>query len=1043
MDIRMLGAMGIRDGETHLSLGGQRRKCLLAVLLLNHGRTVSRSDLADWAWPSTPPDSVDRQIANYISALRSVLRSAGDHVQLVARRPGFAALVKPGLLDTDRFNSLIGQAQLARAGQEYEIAAGHLRAALELWRGRPLEGLETPYLRRRADALEAKRRDAVLLLADIDMAADRQAYAVAHLRELATQHPQDETVTTSLVRALTESGQSAEAADVASRAEHALVRQGRTPGPALRRAHSEALAGRAPNRAARSTAPRYQLPADTGAFTGREDELLALDRIARRAQAGRGAGTVLVCAIDGMAGVGKTALAVHAGHRMADLFPDGQLFVDLHGYSQSTSPRDPAGALATVLQTLGVTAPQLPEGVEARAALYRNRLAGTRTLVVIDNAANEAQVRALLPANDQCLVLVTSRKRFKSLDEAQILPLGLLSVSEAVTLFHQIAGPGRTTAGDPALEEMVALCGQLPLALRISAALLRHRSTWPLARLVEKLRTAPETLTSLSDGDRDLSAVFALSYQALSLQQRNAFGWLGLIPGPDTDAYAVAALLDIAPHAGDDLLQDLVDHNLLSEPAPGRYRMHDLIRQYACTLIDDGVSARDAALDRLLAYYRHTAETANTCISKLTRETPGPGARPRTRHAPNLSTPEDARAWLRAERANLEACLARMAAEDKADQVIALSTGLSELLRVDGPWSLARDVLARTVDTARRAGDRIAEANARTDLGVILRLTGDYAAALENLTLAARLHDTTGSRLGQANAHTELVVVRRLTGDYLGAIGDACLALDRFRELDDRRGQATALAELGAARQGAGDYPGATHDFTRALEISLELDDRRGQAVALTNLALMRRLAGDYPDAVHALSRAQVLLRDLGDRRMYANTLTDLGIIRRLTCDYPGAAASLGEALKIYHDLGDPYGRGIALTERGTVLRIAGDLAGSEQDIADALKIFREIGSRGAEACALNHYAAVFAGTGDVPRAMAIYTDALHMAREVQQPDDEAAALEGIGECLLLDGAEEKGLSHLRQALEITRRLAINADVERLQERVTRLERRT
>jgi tetratricopeptide (TPR) repeat protein len=1039
MDIRMLGAMSIRDGETHLSLGGQRRKCLLAVLLLNHGRTVSRSDLADWAWPATPPDSVDRQIANYISALRSVLGAAGERVQLVARRPGFAALVEPGLLDTDRFTSLIGQAQLARAGQEYEIAAGHLRSALELWRGRPLEGLETPYLRRRADALEAKRRDAVLLLADIDMAADRQPQAVAHLRELATHHPQDETVTTSLVRALAESGQTAEAADVASRAERSLVREGRTPGPALRRAHSEALAGRAPHRAARATGPRHQLPADTGAFTGREDELLALDRIARRAQTGRGTGTVLVCAIDGMAGIGKTALAVHAGHRMADLFPDGQLFIDLHGYSQGTSPRDPADALASVLQTLGVTAPQIPEGLEARAALYRNRLAGTRTLIVIDNAASEAQVRALLPANDQCLVLVTSRKRFKSLDEAQILPLGLLSVPEAVTLFHQIAGPGRTAAGDPAIEEMIALCGRLPLALRIAAALLRHRSTWPLARLVEKLRTAPATLTSLSDGDRDLSAVFALSHHALSLQQRNAFEWLGLVPGPDTDAYAVAALLDADPHAGDDLLQDLVDHNLLSEPAPGRYRMHDLIRQYARTLIgDDGVTERDAALDRLLAYYRHTAETANTRISKLTRATPADG--PRTKHTPNLSTPEDARAWLRAERANLEACLDRAVAEDQADHVIALSTGLSELLRVDGPWSLAADVLTRTVDTARGTGDRTAEANARTDLGVIRRLTGDYTAALENLTLAARLHDTPGSRLGRANAHTELVVVRRLTGDYLGAIGDARLALDQFRELGDRRGQATALAELGAARQGAGDHPGATRDFTMALEISLELGDRRGQAVALTNLALMRRLAGDYPDAIHALARAQDLLRDLGDRRMYANTLTDLGIIRRLTRDYAGAAATLGKALKIYHDLGDPYGRGIALTERGTVLRIAGDLAGSEQDIADALKIFREIGSRGAEACALHHYAAVFAGLGDVPRAMAIYTDALHMAREVQQPDDEAAALEGIGECLLLDGAEEKALSHLRQALEITRRLAMNADVERLQERLALLE---
>jgi len=233
----------------------------------------------------------------------------------------------------------------------------------------------------------------------------------------------------------------------------------------------------APERQGAGGPPR-QLPATTPAFTGRESELAELLELAERAWVGDDPGTVVISAIDGIAGIGKTALAVHAGHRLAAWFPDGQLFIDLHGYTQGIDPRDPADALAAILRDLGVPPQQIPADPGALAAVYRDRLVGTRTLILLDNAANETQVRPLLPGSGGCLVLVTSRKRLKALDDAHALPLEILPMADAVALLREVAGPGRTNTDDPLLQEIATLCGQLPLALRIAAALIRASTSW-------------------------------------------------------------------------------------------------------------------------------------------------------------------------------------------------------------------------------------------------------------------------------------------------------------------------------------------------------------------------------------------------------------------------------------------------------------------------------------------------------------------------------------------------------------------------------------
>jgi tetratricopeptide (TPR) repeat protein len=1033
LDLRLLGGLQVEVDGTPLEVTGQRRLCILAVLLLNRGRTVSRADLAAWAWSDDAPATVERQITNYVSALRAMLAPAGDRIQLLARHPGFTATIEAGALDTDRFTELVGQARTARSGQEFDVAADRLREALGLWRGNPLDGLETPYLRRRAQALEQDRRDAAMLLAETYMEAGTPAQAVTLLRELATRDPEDEAAALALIHALTGAGQSAEAADVAVRAQRLLDQQGRAPTPAFKQAHSDALAGRVPRTTVRTTGPRYQLPTDTGAFTGRQEELAELVRAAKQAEAGHSRGAVVICALDGMAGVGKTALAIHAAHAVAERFPDGQLFLCMHGYTEGVSPRDPAEALASALQSLGVAPQQIPEDLDARAALYRDRLAGTRTLVLLDNASSEAQVRPLLPANDRCLVLVTSRKRFKALDDAFQLPLDVLPLFDALALFRQVAGPDRVAPNDPVLEWIVELCGRLPLALRIAAAILRHRRAWTLEHLAQRLAGAPSSLETFFDGDRNLATIFDLSYRSLSEPQRFVFRTLGLIPGTDIDAYAAAALLDLSRSEVERLLQELVDHNLVVEAVAGRYRMHDLVRAQARALVgEDSTEDRDAALVRLLDYYQHTAARADGLLDRHTR--PEPTGWPPA-HSPALTGADEARKWLRVERANIEACLGFAIERGWHGPMFAVSAAIGGLLRMDGPWSTALHLYTDTAATAQRLDDRNAQARALTELGQTLESMGDYPRAFGAFEESARLFREAGDIRGHAQAMTNLGEVRWLTGDYAGAESDLQEALREFRTLGNRLGEATALTDYAMVRRGAGDFASAAADLRQAYLLYRDVADLDGQGTALSFLAQIQTAIGQYQDAFQGLHASLELFRELGHKIGEANTLLMLGELKVEVGDLPGAAENLEAALAMYLDLGDRNGHGNALSVLGEVRTASGDHEGAISNLRTALELFREAGARGNEAEALVRYATALLVTGQTPEALAAYHEALSLSREINQPEAEARALEGIGESLQGQGRPQEAATWTERALEVYQRLAKHKDIERIQAR--------
>ncbi len=793
-------------------------------------------------------------------------------------------------------------------------------------------------------------------------------------------------------------------------------------------------------------APR-RLPADTGLFTGRQDELGQLLDPAGRTGAGKSPGAAMIFAIDGMGGVGKTALALHAAHRLAERFPDGQLFLDLCGFTRDRPPREPGDALAELLGALGVTPGQIPAQTEPRAALYRDRLAGTRTLVVLDNARDEAQVLPLLPAAAGCLVLVTSRRRLKALDDAVPMPLDVLPPGEAVALLHRSARvrPDHQ-AYDVRWEQVAELCGRLPLAVVIAGALLRTGGkAWDLQRLLDRLapHQAEDDLAGYTDETRSLAAVFDLSYQALSADEQRLFRRLGLLPGAEIDAYAAAALLDSDLETADRLIERLADHNLLIGLEPGRYRLHDLIRAHAralCTAFEresESEPERERALDRLLDYYAYAAQCASIPITRQPRPELPESA---PAHAPDLHGAEAARRWLRTEYANLEAAFTEASARPEAGRhVVALAAGLAEVLFAEGPWSRATEIHRTAAEAAARLAHPAAHGTALINLARVQHLTGDYAEADHTLATAMRNFRERGDGLGEAAALTELGRVRYGLGDYPAAQSAQQEALERFRQLGNRLGEANALSDLGHVRHLTGDYAGAADAQEWALKIYRQIGSRAGEAAALADLGHVRYATGEAAGAAEALEQALGIYRQLGNRLGEANVVHYLGQVRQMTGDHPQAAAAQEQALQAFRRIGSRLGEAAALTELGRARSATGDHEAAAAAQLQALEIYRRIGSRANEAWALNHYAASIAATGDRSRALALYRQALAMNRELNKPDDEAASLEGIAEHYLSEGAEPESTAHLRQAMEIYQRLGMRADVERVLGRLGRV----
>ncbi|GAA2010514.1 BTAD domain-containing putative transcriptional regulator [Catenulispora yoronensis] len=1087
---------------------------MLAMLLLHANRVVTRPQLVSAVWGDDPPASAASSLKNHVVQLRRLLAGSqvGGADRLRTVGSGYLLQVRAGELDSDEFAERLSEARAARQAEDWELVRVRTGSALALWRGDPLDDLAAS-----GGDLHSRLQHLVeAFLTALEWHFDAQLYLGQH-RELlpdlvarTAEYPLHETLHGQLMTALYRSGRQGEALRVFGQVRKRLRDElGVDPGPELRQLHRRLLIadpsllcqarppeGTSPERiqpegtAPEATAPentsadhdqdtqfralsrpaaRSQIPADTAAFVGRTDELNRLCAMAEQASAGAATGAVVISAIDGIGGIGKSALAVHAAHRLRAAFPDGQLFIDLHGHTPGVAPLTPGDALERMLRSLGVSPQLIPGDPDECAAFYRDRLADTRTLIVLDNAAGSAQVRPLLPAASGCLVLVTSRRRLTGLDDAHHLALDVLSPESALAMLRRVAGPGRVPDGDPAAAELVELCGRTPLAIRIVAARLRNRELLRPQDLVDRLRDEHGRLERLQDEDRSLAAVFESSRAVLPPAEQRLFRLLGSVPGPDIDVHAAANLLGEDQWTAERLLDSLLDHSMLSQYAAGRYHLHDLLRLHArAARPDDPTSPheRAAALQRLADYYLHTSAVADQYLARQTRPRTSPAAAfvPPPSSAPELPDRRSALAWMRAERNNLLASVAAAGAE----HAVALTSAMGAFLQLEGPLTLAKDLHEAAVAAAGEIGFRGAEAGALVDLGRARTAAGEFAAAGELLEHALKLYRDLDDRCGEAHVLYAQGVVRHLRGDFEAARELNESAREIYRELGERRGEATALYGLGRVALVTSDHRAAADLLGQSAAIMREVGDRHNEANAHWDLGRVRQAQGDYSAAAELHEHALAVYLDLDSRHGEANTRWSLGGVRRVTGDLAAAGEMLERALTLFVELGQPDGEGYACLELARVRHAGGDAATAVRLLERALARFRRIGNghgeansnlalaRVRQACgdfesagellakglgffrdvdvqgeteALNDLGALLAQTQGPEAALVPYRRSLELARGLGSPLDEAAALTGIARCAARLADHAAALDSIQQAVSLYRRIGA-ADAE-------------
>ena len=803
------------------------------------------------------------------------------------------------------------------------------------------------------------------------------------------------------------------------------------------------------------TAPPHTLPRDIGSFAGRSPELA---EIMKGAQPSR---VVTIYAIAGLAGIGKTTLAVHAAHQLAEQFPDGQIFLSLNGHTPGQRPVAPADALATLLRESGAGTRQIPAELPDRARLWRHWLAGKRVLLLLDDAIDSEQVRMLMPGTAGSLVLITSRRNLTALEDARLISLDVLTSEEATRLLVRLADRPALDPADPAIEQIARLCGNLPLALGMLGRRLYHNPSWAPANLAAELAEARNRLEPMQAEAATVAAAFDLSYRYLTADQQQMFRRLGLLPGTDVDVWAAAALEDITPAEARHHLQALYDQNMIAGLSYGRYRLHDLIREYAGTLsaTADPSAERDAATGLLLDFYTHTAAEAARHLARRTPSRPLSTDAFKPTHAPEISNRPQAAAWMTAEAVNLRAAVDYTVAHEHRTYAVAIAAAMHGFLRGHGHWDQAlalhhtaleaarqasdlpgeacalidlADIqyltgehdaaeisLTRALDLTRRLADRLGEASALIEFGILRQATGDFELARANLTRARALSRSQGDRLGEANALTNLGVIDYLTGKFAAAASNQELALSTYRSLGDELGEASALNGLGGVEQARGDYPAAVDQFTKALQLYRHLGDRIGEAYATGNLGAVQCLMGNYSAAASAFDDALTLYQDLGSLNGEADMRSNLGALHRMTEDYPSATASLTRAIDLYRHLEDPLGEAGALSELGAVQRFTGDYPAAIANLTRAVTVDHEIGERADEAEALNNLGGLYLASAMADEAHDAHTRALAIAAEIDLPLEEARAREGIGRHLLQSGDRAAGLAELRRAQAI------------------------
>ncbi|AXB45361.1 AfsR/SARP family transcriptional regulator [Amycolatopsis albispora] len=949
----MLGPLEAWHDHALVPLGDQQQRFILVVLLLHANKPLTAERLTEIVWAGNPERK--NLVRGYINKLRKAFRDAGD-VEIETTATGYLLRVSEDQLDHHRFDRLRAEAQQAQRDGNQRRAIELFRAAVDLWRGDFLEDIDIDRVGG-TDVVSPHDSyfDTVGDLAELELSAGDHRSARDRLRRLVGKDPARQRLAELLMRALLANGDRVEAIRVFNSTAHALAELGMEPGSVLRNIAARAERGE----------PASSLPSRPGGFTGRSAELETIETAAAH---GRRAVWV-----SGAPGVGKTGLAVEAAHRLRARFPDGQFLVRLNGFTPNVPPMTVGDALTQLLRELGVPAEQIPASVGRKVSLYQTELYGTRTMVVLDNAASAEQVLALLPEAPGCFAIVTSR-RVGEPDTGEQLRLTPLPPDDAVSLFGALTGPLRVRGRAADVLAVVRRCGYLPMPIRLVAALFRRHDRWPLDHL---LRLLEESGPWHADTD-DVAGAAAVrvSYQQLGEDQQRMFRFLGHVPGPHLTVAGAAALADRALGQARLVLDELHEVCLLEELAPERYLMLDPLKEFAAAEPPVTPSEHADAVRRLLDFYLVTLADATSVAYPFER-----GRLPEVHRAcpvaRTFDNADDAIAWIAAERDNLVAAIRYAAAHELPEHC----------------WRLAV-LIWRYFHT-----------------------TSQFEDWIETMELARRIVSADpGNARGQAHVLLRLATAHNRLGKLTEALDLAGQALTRWTRLGDARGEAATLCAIAIPTMELGRHNEAIKHFQVALERYEEVGDLRGQAHALSNLAYLNELHGRLDTALRQHRAAAPILREIGHVQALAHVLNNLGSVRRKLGFLTEALADHREAHQLAGEVGDNCVVAYALTNIGNVHRAAGQLVEAERYQARATAVARDVHDADLQTQLFRDRGATARAKGDQAGALRLYRSALDLATSTGNRTHRAHAEHGVARALHALGRHEDATTHWETA---------------------------
>lgn len=1003
--------------------------CVLVSLLMAANSSVAAEVLIDRLWGENPPPKARPTIRSYIwridHALSGAQASGEARAQVRRQTHGYVLEIDPHSVDLHRFRSLKRQSDALADSGEVRHAAELLREAEAIWRGQALAGLSGDWIGKVRNSLEEERRAAIVRRIELELELGRHAALLVELGGLCEQHPFDEVLTGYRMTALFRSGRQADALRTYREIRARLVSEGIEPSPELARLHERILRHDpelaitpAYRRAGRGSQPNT-LPADSADFAGREEEMRLLTEETEPE------GRSMLRIVEGMGGVGKTALAIHAAHRMTRRYPDAQLYLNFRAHHQLLEPLEPADALRDLLAMLDLPSVRIPGTLRERAELWRAELAYRRAVIVLDDVVDPEQIRPLLPEAADCLIIVTSRRRHLCLASARTLVLQVLTEDDAAALFTRIAGGAANSQPDD-VARVSRLCGCLPLAIQLAASRVRSGAIGSLPDLLDELDEPIGNGGSDSEINRRIQAAFELSYRQLTLNEQRFFRYLGISPCIDITPHSGALLADITRDESQTMLSALSDHHLLEETSPGRFSVHDLIRAFATARFADEEPAAEIrhGIGRLADFYLGAVDRASEVRHGQGRK--GSALSEQDPHVmPFADTPVAAAAWLEFEWRNVLRVAEHCARHESKHRCADLVHALAEFLETSGHWDAALAAHLMALQACRDLDDLHGIARSAFDLSLISLRTGRSEAALRHATDASEAYGALGDRRSRAAALDRIGFIHCCAARFRDALAYHQEALDIFRTLDDPGGLAKALVHAGAALGSLGRLQEEMSHLSQALEIYRETGDLRGQAYALNNMGDIQSWRGRHRDALLSYQASLDIFHRIGGKQNLALLDHNIARLRQYKGDYGTPLPVYRKVLATYRSLGDLQHQAYALADIGSVYLSTGRFDEGLAHHEKAASIAEKSGDRYEYAEALCGMAEAHCGTGRLDAAVEIYGQVVRVAGEIESLYLRGKALSGMAEIALRTKGMDAARIYFREAYDIFAQLGV------------------